>query len=94
MDPNNLAVKYQKGCVLSEIGELEKAMECFHNVSGPVPDEPSAKFMEGKCAIEEGKIDEGLKCMVNALTLGYPNKNEIYGEIGCVVDAMIQNILK
>ena len=94
MDPNNLAVKYQKGCVLSELGEFEEAMKCFHDVSGPVPDEPSAKFMEGKCAIEEGKIDEGLKYMVKALTLGYPNKSEIYGEIGCVVDDMIKNILK
>ena len=94
LDPSNLAVKFQKGVVLEENEDIEGALKCFHEVSGPVPEEPSAKFMEGKLALSEGNVSDGVRLLVDSLTLGYPNKDEVYSELCCVVDELIDDILK
>ena len=94
MDPQNYAVKYQKGYVLQEEGKIDEAMECFKQVSGPVPDEPSSKYMEGKIELSRGNLIRGVQLLVEALSLGYPNKNEIYSDVSDIINESISSFLK
>ena len=94
MDPQNHAVRFQKGFVLQEEGKVDEAIECFQQVSGPVPDEPASKFMEGKIEITRGNYTKGVQLLVDALSLGYPDKNEVYSEIGDIINESIASFFK
>jgi tetratricopeptide (TPR) repeat protein len=58
LDPEYVKAWYNKGCVLANLGEKEKAIECFDKVMALDPDDIYAVYAKLVTLKELGKYDE------------------------------------